>query len=62
MKAVASVGTLTELLKLLHSSEKSCSSIADSLEMVEGKKVLIIADGWDELADRIWMTRRLFIS
>ena len=48
-KMVASVHSLPELLKLLHSSQKLCISVADSLEENEGKKVLIVADGWDEL-------------
>ena len=51
MKAVAAVGSIPDILKLLHSSKTLCSSIADSLEEMEGRKVLIIADGWDELAE-----------
>ena len=50
-KEVGSVGSISELLNLLHSSKKLCSSVADSLEEVEGNKMLIIADGWDELAE-----------
>ena len=48
-RKVASAGSLPELLKLLHSSQKLCTTVAESLEEHEGKKVLIIADGWDEL-------------
>ena len=48
-RRVASAGSLPELLKLLHSNQKLCATIAESLEEHEGKNVLIIADGWDEL-------------
>ena len=51
MKAVASAGSLPELLKLLHSSPRLCDSVARYLEDEEGESVLIIADGWDELGD-----------
>ena len=50
-KEIANAGSILELLNLLHSSKKLCSFIADLLEEVEGDKVLIIADGWDELAE-----------
>ena len=50
-KEVAAVGSIPELFMLLHSSKKLCSTIADSLEQTEGRRVLIIADGWDELAE-----------
>ena len=50
-KEIGSVGSISELLNLLHSSKKLCSSVADSLEEIEGNKMLIIADGWDELAE-----------
>jgi hypothetical protein len=48
-KEIASVDSIPELLGLLHSSKTLCSSVADLLEETEGDKVLIIADGWDEL-------------
>ena len=51
MKAVASADSLPELLKLLHSSQKLCDSVVDYLEEEEGKHVLIIADGWNELSE-----------
>ena len=51
MKVVASAGSLPELLKLLHSSPRVCESVARYLEEEEGKSVLIIADGWDELSE-----------
>ena len=50
-KKVAAVSSLPELLMLLHSDKKLCGTIADLLEQTEGKKVLIIADGWDELPE-----------
>ena len=50
-KKVASVSSLIDLLKLLHSSQKKCAFVADYLEENEGNKVLIIADGWDELKE-----------
>ena len=50
MKAVASAGSLPELLKLLHLSPRLCDSVGRYLEDEEGESVLIIADGWDELA------------
>ena len=48
---IVAAGSLTELLRLLHPSKKLCASVADSLEENEGRKVLIIADGWDELSE-----------
>ena len=50
-KKVASAGSLPELLKLLHSSADVCKSVASYLEEEEAKKVLVIADGWDELSE-----------
>jgi hypothetical protein len=51
MKEIAATGSIFEVLNLLHSSKRLCSSIADLLEESEGNKVLVIADGWDELAE-----------
>ena len=51
MKAVASAGSLPELLKLLHPSPRLCESVARYLEDEEGESVLVIADGWDELSE-----------
>ena len=51
MKVVASAGSLPELLKLLHPSPRLCDSVARYLEEEEGERVLIIADGWDELSE-----------
>ena len=51
MKAVASAGSLPELLQLLHPSPRFCDSVARYLEDEEGESVLIIADGWDELGE-----------
>ena len=50
-RKVASAGSLSELLKLLHSSRSVCDSVVNYLEEEEGEKVLIIADGWDELGE-----------
>ena len=50
MKAVASAGSLPELLKL-HSDSSECDSIARYLLKDGGESVLIIADGWDELGE-----------
>ena len=50
-REIAAVGSIPELLELLHASKKLCSSVADWLEEIEGMKVLIIADGWDELTE-----------
>ena len=50
-KKVASAGSLPELLKLLHPSADVCKSVASYLEEEEAKKVLVIADGWDELSE-----------
>ena len=47
-KRIASAGSLLDLLKLLHSSQKVSELVAEYIEEEEGK-VLIIADGWDEL-------------
>ena len=50
-KKVTSAGSLPELLKLLHPSADVCKSVASYLEEEEAKKVLVIADGWDELSE-----------
>ena len=49
-KSVASAGSVSDLLKLLHSSPIIRDTVAHYLEDEEGEKVLIIADGWDELS------------
>jgi Ran GTPase-activating protein (RanGAP) involved in mRNA processing and transport len=46
---IASAGSLLALLNLLHPSQKVCELVAEYIEDQEGK-VLIIADGWDELS------------
>ena len=51
MKAVALAGTLPKLFQLLHSYEDVCDSVASFLKKTEGKSVLLIADGWDELSE-----------
>ena len=50
-KRIASAGSLSHLLKLLHPSQKVCELVAEYIEEQEGK-VLIIADGWDELSTK----------
>ena len=50
-KKVASAGSLPELLKLLHSSPSVRESVSNYLEEEEAEKVLVIADGWDELSE-----------
>lgn len=50
-KSVSSAESLSDLLKLLHSSERIRSSVASEFEDDEGKEVLVIADGWDELEE-----------
>ena len=47
---VASAGSLLDLLKLLHPSEKVCDLVKDHFEEDEGS-ILVVADGWDELSD-----------
>ena len=48
---IASSGSFLGLLKLLHPSQKVCELVAEYIEEQEGK-VLIIADGWDELGTK----------
>ena len=48
---VARAGSLPKLLKLFHTSPRVCESVASYLEDEEGKNVLVIADGWDELSE-----------
>ena len=48
---VASAGSLPELLKLLHPSPRVRESVSSYLEDEEAEKVLVIADGWDELSE-----------
>ena len=50
-KEIALAGSLSELLKLLHSSANIRDSVVNYLEEEEGEKVLVIADGWDELGE-----------
>ena len=50
-RKIASASSLPELLRFLHSSQKLCNEVAECLEEDEGSNVLIIADGWDELAE-----------
>ena len=47
---IASAGSLLGLLKLLHSSSEICALVAKYIEDQNKEKVLIIADGWDELS------------
>ena len=49
---VASVGSLPEMLQLLHPSEALCEAVSKYLIGTEGDEVLIIADGWDEINSR----------
>ena len=51
MKVVATAGTLSEILKVLHPNPRLCDSVARYLEEEEGENVLVIADGWDELSE-----------
>ena len=48
-KKVAKASSLLELLKLFHSSENLCTSVAHFIEEEDGENTLIVADGWDEL-------------
>ena len=50
-KRIASAYSLLDLLKLLHPSQKICELVAEYVEEEDGK-VLIIADGWDELSTK----------
>ena len=51
-RSVSTATTLPQLFKLLHSSERICTSVIEELEEREGEGVLIIADGWDELDEK----------
>ena len=51
IKAIAEAGSLNELLRLLHPSQRLCESMARCIEDEEGENMLIIADGWDELSE-----------
>ena len=50
-QSVVQAESLPGLFKLLHSSENIRTSVVSELEESEGEKVLIIADGWDELEE-----------
>ncbi len=50
-RRVSSATSLSELFKLLHPSEKIHMAAIEYIEEREGKGVLIIADGWDEIED-----------
>ena len=51
-KRVASAGSLSGLLRLLHSSSEICELVAKRIENQNEGKILIIADGWDELSTK----------
>ena len=48
-QTVMQAESLPDLFKLLHSSENIRTAVVSELEESEGERVLIIADGWDEL-------------
>ena len=48
---VSSADSLPDLLALLHSDESVITSVVQQLKKTRGKGALIIADGWDELAE-----------
>ena len=48
---VSSAESLSDLFKLLHSSKRIRTSVVNELEERGGRGVLIVADGWDELAE-----------
>ena len=50
-RKVSCAESLPDLLKLLHSSKVIRTSVTRELEESEGERVLIIADGWDELEE-----------
>ena len=52
-KKLGSAHSLSEMLKLLHPSEKEkvCDSVASDIKQSRGSNVLIIADGWDNLGE-----------
>ena len=50
-KKVASAGSLPELLQLLHPDEDVRKLVASYLTKGEGEKVVVIADGWDEVSE-----------
>ena len=49
-KKVANVKSILDLLTLFHPSQDVCSPVAKLMEEEEGENVLLVADGWDELA------------
>ena len=50
-QSISSAMSLSDLLKVLYGSERIRLSVANEFEDNEGKGVLIIADGWDELEE-----------
>ena len=51
-KEISAVRNVVELLQLFYNDEEVCKSVADSFSQGDlGKRVLIIADGWDELEE-----------
>ena len=50
-KKVASAGSLPELFQFLHPDEDVRKCVASYLTKGEGEKVVIIADGWDEVSE-----------
>ena len=53
-KEVISANSVVELLQIFHPNKRVCESVAEGFLQGElGKHVLIIADGWDELAQTL---------
>ena len=51
MKKVTSVHSLCDLLRLLHCDDILCHDLDCAIKRNEGKGLLIIADGWDDLSE-----------
>ena len=51
-KRIASAGSLLDLLGVMHCSPEVCKLVAKHIENQNEGKILIIADGWDELSTK----------
>ena len=48
-KEIAATSSLAELIEILQGDESQSDSTVDSINKTNGKGVLVVADGWDEL-------------
>ena len=61
-KRVSSAENVCELVCLFHSSKKLCETVSDQIMETNGRGLLLILDGWDELGERESTDRSLILD